>query len=568
MSTKRVALGQWVAGGDATLDVERLLQTRMLLQANSGNGKSWLLRRLLEVTAGLVQQLIIDVEGEFSTLREKYDLVICAATGGDALAHPKTAALLALRLLETRASAVLDISELKASERHSFVRIFLGGLLEAPKSLRHPVLVAIDEAQIFAPEKGQGESEASDMVIDIATRGRKRGLCLVAATQRISMFHKAVAAECKNRLIGGTSLDVDVKRAAFDLGLSPKEALPILRGYPPGKFSAFGPAFDQLEPREFVVGAVETSHPKVGHRQAAPPAPTKAILALLPQLADLPKEAEQQAKSIEDLRRELVQTKRELTLAKKAQPESSITKDELATEYRRGYSEGFEDGAKEARKAEAQERDVMRNGIVDAVRLAFDVELTNIAALPRKEPIRTNGSSRPVNGTTRETPRRLMSDQPGSIDKPMPRAMLTALAQHPEGLTKGQVLIHTGYRSSGPVSTCFAELARNGWTELSGSKLTITAEGLKALGSFTPLPVGAELRDFLLTSDKTSQMEKKMLGVLFETYPDPIAKGEILKRTGYASSGPVSSAFARLVNLGYANQADRGALKAADELFP
>lgn len=311
---KRVTLGQWVAGGDALLDVERLLLTRMLIQANSGNGKSFLLRKLFEVTAGLVQQLIIDPEGEFSTLREKHDLVIVAATGGDALAHPKTAALLALRLLETRASAVLDISELKSQERHAFVRLFLGALLEAPKSLRHPVLVALDEAQLFAPEKGQGESEASDTVIDLATRGRKRGLCLVAATQRISMFHKAVAAECKNRLIGGTSLDVDVKRAAFDLGLTPKEALPILRGYEPGHFSAFGPAFHQLEPSEFVVGPIETSHPKVGHRQAAPPAPTKAILALLPQLADLPKEAEQQAKSMEDLRRELAQTKRELTL--------------------------------------------------------------------------------------------------------------------------------------------------------------------------------------------------------------------------------------------------------------
>ena len=140
---------------------------------------------------------------------------------------------------------------------------------------------------------------------------------------------------------------------------------------------------------------------------------------------------------------------------------------------------------------------------------------------------------------TRATPITVLSDYAGSIDKPMPRAMLTALAQHREGLTKGQVLIHTGYRSSGPVSSCFAELARNGWTELSGSKLTITAEGLKALGDFTPLPVGAELRDFLLSGDKTTPMEKKMLGVLFETYPDPIAKGQILERTGYASSGPV-----------------------------
>jgi hypothetical protein len=50
----------------------------MLVQSNSGGGKSWALRRLLEQTASLVQQIVIDIEGEFTTLREKFDFVICA----------------------------------------------------------------------------------------------------------------------------------------------------------------------------------------------------------------------------------------------------------------------------------------------------------------------------------------------------------------------------------------------------------------------------------------------------------------------------------------------------------
>lgn len=315
-----MVLGKWVDGGDVKLDLARLLLTRMLIQANSGNGKSWALRRLFERAAGLVQQIIVDPEGEFASLREKHDFVIVAANGGDAAAHPRTAGLLATRLLETEASAVLDISELKAADRHTFVRLLFESLIDAPKNLRHPVLVALDEAQMFAPEKGQGESEATDSVIDMATRGRKRGLCLIAATQRISMFHKGVAAELKNRMIGGTSLDVDVKRAAFDLGMPAKDALTALRALEPGHFYAFGPALNQIDPREFVTGDVETSHPKVGHRQAAPPKPTAAILALLPKLADLPKEAEEHARSMDDLKRELSQVRRELTVAKKQQP--------------------------------------------------------------------------------------------------------------------------------------------------------------------------------------------------------------------------------------------------------
>jgi len=70
------------------IDVDRLLETRMLLTASSGWGKSWALRRLLEQTQGQVMQLVIDPEGEFASLREKFDLVI-AGRGGDCPAEPR-----------------------------------------------------------------------------------------------------------------------------------------------------------------------------------------------------------------------------------------------------------------------------------------------------------------------------------------------------------------------------------------------------------------------------------------------------------------------------------------------
>lgn len=313
-----VVLGGWVDGGHAKLDIARLLESRMLIQASSGGGKSWALRRLLEVTSGKVQQIIIDPEGEFASLREKHDLVIAAPQNGDALAHPKTAAILATRLLETGVSAVLDIYELKRHEREQFVALFVDALVGAPKALWHPVLVVIDEAHMFCAEDGKSASTAA--VIDLATRGRKRGLCLVAATQRVSDFAKSAAAQLKNKLIGNTVLDVDVKRSAFELGVQPKEAMAMLRGLNAGEFYGFGPALSATV-RILKTGNVETTHPKVGHRQALiPPKPTEAIMAVLPKLADLPKEAEQELRTAEDLRRELSKVRRELTTAKRAQP--------------------------------------------------------------------------------------------------------------------------------------------------------------------------------------------------------------------------------------------------------
>ena len=83
---------------DVTVDVPRLLETRMLVQSNSGGGKSWALRRLLEQTAPRVQQIVMDVEGEFTTLRERFDFIIGAPQDGDTAATPQTAAVLARKL--------------------------------------------------------------------------------------------------------------------------------------------------------------------------------------------------------------------------------------------------------------------------------------------------------------------------------------------------------------------------------------------------------------------------------------------------------------------------------------
>ena len=250
-------------GKGITLDISRLIDTRLLVQSNSGGGKSWALRRILEQTTNRVQQIVLDTEGEFSTLREKFDYVICAPQGADAIATPETAALLARRIREARVSAIVDLYDLKMHERRRFVRLFLEELIDAPKKFWHPALVVVDEAHLFCPEKG--EAESAQAVIDLSSRGRKRGLCAALATQRLSKLHKDAAAELLNKLIGRTGLDVDVKRAADELGMNAREAMQVLRNLDPGEFFAFGPALMKTVTR-VAIGPVVTTHPKSGAR--------------------------------------------------------------------------------------------------------------------------------------------------------------------------------------------------------------------------------------------------------------------------------------------------------------
>src|SRR6185437_11722928 len=227
---------------NVSIDLDVLLRTRLLVQANSGKGKSWLLRRLAEQLFGKVQVIIIDPEGEFSTLREKYGYVL-VGKGGETPADPRSAAIVAHKLLELKASAVCDLYEMKAAARHEWVQRFLDAMIDAPKNLWHPCLVIVDEAHVYCPEKGAGESIAAEAMIGLATRGRKRGFSCAFATQRLGKLRKDAAAELLNIMIGGTFIDIDRKRAADALGVyghDQKEFFDEIRMLERGNFFALG----------------------------------------------------------------------------------------------------------------------------------------------------------------------------------------------------------------------------------------------------------------------------------------------------------------------------------------
>ena len=150
-------IGKTVDGQEISIDLPQLIETRMLLEANSGGGKSRTIRKICEVTHGKVQQIVLDVEGDFSTLREKYDYIL-AGKEGDIPADPRSAELLARKILELGTSLIVDLYDVKHADRLRFVKLFSESLINAPKNLRHPVLVVLDEAQVFCPEKGEAES--------------------------------------------------------------------------------------------------------------------------------------------------------------------------------------------------------------------------------------------------------------------------------------------------------------------------------------------------------------------------------------------------------------------------
>src|ERR1700709_272556 len=138
--TVAIEMGHTTAGAAAALDLEELLATRLLVQGNSGSGKSHLLRRLLEQSAPWVQQAVIDPEGDFVTLAERFNHLVI-----DASAHDEAALQAAgERMRAHRISVVLDLEGLHADAQMRQAAAFLGGMFDAPRAHWYPTLVVVD----------------------------------------------------------------------------------------------------------------------------------------------------------------------------------------------------------------------------------------------------------------------------------------------------------------------------------------------------------------------------------------------------------------------------------------
>lgn len=267
-----IDMGRTNAGGAATLDLEELLATRLLVQGNSGSGKSHLLRRLIEQSAPWVQQAIIDPEGDFVTLAERFGHVVVEAD-----AHTEAALQsIAARVRQHRVSVVLNLEGLDSEMQMRAAAAFLGGLFDADRDVWYPMLVVVDEAQLFAPSAaGEVSDEARKVSLGAMTnlmcRGRKRGLAGVIATQRLAKLAKNVAAEASNFLMGRTFLDIDMARAADLLGMERKQA-EMFRDLERGHFIALGPALSR-RPLPLRIGAVETQG-RTGSPTLMPPPAT------------------------------------------------------------------------------------------------------------------------------------------------------------------------------------------------------------------------------------------------------------------------------------------------------
>ncbi len=495
---------------------------------------------------------------------KKFDYIL-VGKDGDIPINLRASELLAKKILELGTSAIIDLYELKHHERKRFVKLFLDSLINAPKDLWHPCIVVIDEAHVFAPESSHGQAESLDSVKDLATRGRKRGFALVAATQRLSKMSKDVVAELNTKLIGRSSLDVDMKRAGFELGFTSKDDLFSLRQLEKGQFYSFGSALTS-QVTKIKIGLCETTHPQAGQVQKTKTIePREGIKQILSKLADLPKEAETELKTKEDLQKKIVEMKRELSIAKRTQTVKEkpvIDQDSIKKAEQKGFKQAELQYMKKTRLLESQLTKLRKilEQVHTATANALEIKITKVE--PIKQPV-----------IKLETPERkpLTNKEIISSDDltPSETKVLKAIVQRPDYMaTRKQTAVMVGYSpKSGSYKNICSHLRSLGYIDYQGDYLVATQQGIDQCSDVEPLPADPDsIQDFWYS--KITPSESKLLKVVVGAYPNTISREELGMQTDYSpTSGSFKNMLSHLRSTGLIDYEGKE-VKATNELFP
>jgi uncharacterized protein len=262
-------LGTIISKGESSLDASFFLEEdevesfqinpdlivtgRTCVIGSSGSGKSYTVGVICEeLCKSKVPFVIVDIEGEYSGLKEKFPVIW---VGNETKSDIRWKDKIDLKMLAQKAPdlspIVFDLSE--ASRPREKVNEFLIELYREISRRRTPYLIILEEADRFSPQVG----DRLPIFDEIARRGRKRGLGLMLCTQRPSLVDKNILSQCSNQLIGKLVIKNDLSSVAqfFSAGRGPPNQLTTLT---PGEFFALGGIVP--EPEKVKIRARETRH--------------------------------------------------------------------------------------------------------------------------------------------------------------------------------------------------------------------------------------------------------------------------------------------------------------------
>jgi hypothetical protein len=506
------------------IDPDVYIETKGLICSNSGGGKSYTLRKMVEQFSHAgVHQVLLDPAGEFGTLREKFNFALIG-NGGDMPMNVQYAEVYAQKILEMRLSVIIDLYGLRPPDRIAFVARFLTAVNNADKELWHPCMYYLDEAHKFCPEGRKVNVESSDPVADLCSMGRKQGWGVTLCTQRVAKLRKDVVAELSNIFIGRTVYHDDRDRAGEILGLRRDDILK-LKTLKPGEFYAEGPAIG-YDLERFKVAPVETTHYKSGARIVSTPPTPNAIKKILSKLPSIPEEAARTLETKTQLQSEISRLKKELQ-----QAQSTTAAGQLGGADQRQELLLAQTKLKQIQAENQELKRTIRTHQVVFESLAASIRPFTGDFEGCPPPEAPTPALPPVEVT--RAPREPKGDD-GAMGSGAEKMLKVLATLSPERVSKLRLSILSGYSIGASTFRIYLKkLVDNGLVESSGGYARITPQGLSAAGDYERLPPDPE-RLIAYWTRKLDSGPAKMFTILTEHYPDRITKARLAELSGYS----------------------------------
>lgn len=222
----------------ATLQLTRddFIGSKCAILGVAGTGKTNSAARILEqLLARGLPMTILDIEGEYWSLKEKFELLI-AGRGEhvDMEMDVSEAGALAGLAWSKNLAIVLDVSDYDETERNRFVVEYFNALWDAAMKESKAYLVVLEEAHEFVAQVG-GDPDVKKILSRFSLRGRKRGIGMVMISQRSAKVNKDVLTQARMAFLHRVYHPTDLKVYQEMLPLKPSEVEAMVAGLSTGQ---------------------------------------------------------------------------------------------------------------------------------------------------------------------------------------------------------------------------------------------------------------------------------------------------------------------------------------------
>jgi uncharacterized protein len=448
-------------------------------------------------------------------------------------------------LIEHRGPYVLDLGLFSKGAQRRFMVDFAERLYLKNRTAMH---VMLDECDTFIPQRiDRGGERLVGAINDLVRKGRARGIGVTLISQRPALINKDVLTQVEtlvaHRMTGPQDRDAIerwIEHNADEQEFTGDAVLATLQTLEDGEAWVWSPSWLKILVRRRI-NLRETfdssATPKAGENLTPPGRAAEVDLAALrdklattiekakaddprelkKRIAELEKRApkaaeplltEEQTKLLAELRDEV------LGMTRGGLPNANAEIARCVQLFERFVSGVGEQAARVERLVNKLDKIRQPNGSLAA---PYPTVHEAIASMPGRK------SADPIY---------VESDTNDNLPKGE-RAVLTAIAQNPDGATRDQVSALTGFKKQ-TRDAYVGRLVRRGFVHdpVRGGPLQATPEGIAALGaSFKPLPTGDALVAYWKA--KLPQGECAIFSTLVEAWPGGLTREVISDQTGF-----------------------------------